>query len=109
MFAKADGYFVPPLKGYHGVTQVNHLPSTVFNVVAGDVIRKWVMVAVPTEAGTEVLRETIQELAALFYADYGLVASPRLERLQRAFNVLTYLFNWVGISTNVQRMVSMAY
>ena len=65
------------------------------------VIRHWVIVAAPTEVGMEGLGETIQKLAAFFYTAYGLVALPRSDRLQRSFNVFTYLFNQVGLLTNV--------
>ena len=65
------------------------------------VIRHWVTVAAPTEAGMEGIGETIQKLAAFFYTYYGLVALPWSDRLQIAFNVFTYLFNQVGLLTNV--------
>ena len=60
------------------------------------------------EEGAKGLRETIQELAVLFYFDDGLVASLRLKWLQREFNFLTDLFDWVGLCTNVWKTVSMA-
>ena len=41
--------------------------------------------------------------------DDGLVASPHQERFQRAFNVLTDIFDWVGLQKNVQKTVSMAF
>ena len=65
-------------------------------------------VLVPMEAGLYGLRETIQDLVALFYADDGLVSSPRPERLQRAFNVLTDIFDWFVLCTNLRKMVIMA-
>ena len=37
-----------------------------------------------------------------------LVASPRTEMLQRAFNILVDIFNRVGLHNNVRNMVSMA-
>ena len=49
----------------------------VFNVVVDSVIRHWLTVVAPTEVGTEGLGETIQELAAFFYMDDGLVTSSR--------------------------------
>ena len=74
MVAKTGGYFPPPFQGYCGLTQVDPVSPTVFNVVVDAVIRNWITVVVLTE-------ETIQELAALFYADCGLVESPRPEKL----------------------------
>ena len=98
---KTGRYFGPPFQEYRGVTQVDNFFPTVFNVVVDAVIRHWTMVVVLTEAGAEGLGETFQELAALLYANSMLVASPWTERLQRAFNALTYIFDWVGIYINV--------
>ena len=39
---------------------------------------------------------------------YGLVASTQPESLQRAFDVLTGLFDRVGLRTNTNKTVSMA-
>ena len=47
----------------------------------------------------------VQELVAYLYAGNGLVASPLPERLQRSFEVLTDLFDRVGLPMNVQNMV----
>ena len=107
MVAKAERYFAPPFQGYRGLTQGNPLPPPVFGVLVDAVIRHWIMVVVPAEAGTEGLRETFQELTLFFYADDGSVASPQTERLHRAFNILTELFGQVGLCTNVWKMVNM--
>ena len=53
------------------------------------------------------LGESIQTLAALFYAADGLVPSPERTRLQGSFDVLTGLFGQVGLRTNEVKMVSM--
>ena len=52
------------------------------------VIRNWVVVMFPMEAGTERMGETIQELTAFFYVYDGLVVLLHPEKFQRAFNVL---------------------
>ena len=68
--AKTDGYFALPFQGYRGATQGEPPPPpTVFNVVVDAVIRHWMTVVVLTLVGAEVLRDTIQELAELFYVD----------------------------------------
>ena len=61
------------------------------------VIRHWVTVAMPTEAGTGGLGLTIIDLAEYFYENDGLKASTQPERLQRVFYILTGLFNRVGL------------
>ena len=50
----------------------------------------------------------IRYLAEYFYAEYGIVASTQLERLQRAFNVFAGLFDQVGLRKNTRKTVSMA-
>ena len=48
MVARSGGYFGIRFKGYHGVTQVDPLSPTLFNVVMDSVIRHWVTVVAPT-------------------------------------------------------------
>ena len=72
------------------------------------VIRHWVTVVAETEAVKEGLGLFIRGLVSYFYADYGLVTSTQPERLQQAFDFLTGFFNWVGLSKNMQKTVSMA-
>ena len=61
----------------------------------------------PTEKGTGGLGLTIINLAPYFYVDDGLVASIKPERLQRAFDVLTGLFDRAGLWTNTAKTVGM--
>ena len=58
-----------PFKGYKGVTQGNPLPPTIFNVAVDAIIRHWMTVVTPTEAGMGGLGLTIIDLAAYFYTD----------------------------------------
>ena len=107
MADKADGYFRRPFKGYQCVTQGNPLSPTIFNVVVDAVIRHWVTVATTTEADTGVIDLTIIELAAYYYTDNGLMASTQPKILQREFDVLTGLFDGVGLQTNTAKTVGM--
>ena len=75
----------------------------------GAVICYWGVVVALTEDGTEGLGQSIQGLAEYFYSDDGLVASTQADRLQREFDVLAILFDWVGLRMNTKNMVSMAY
>ena len=81
MVSNADGYFGRPLKGYRGVTQGNPLYPTIFNVVVDSVIRHWVTVVAPTDAGTVGLGLMIIDLEEYLYAGDGLMSSTYPERL----------------------------
>ena len=107
MVARAGGCYGPPCTGYRGVTQGDPLSPTISNVVVDAVVRHWVTVVAPTKAGEEGLGETVQELTAYFYAGDGLITSPQLEMLQSLFDVITDLFNRVGLCTNLHKTVSM--
>ena len=50
----------------------------------------------------------IRDLVVYFYANDGLVASNQPERLQRALDILTGIFDWFGLRTNTRKTVSMA-
>ena len=60
-----------------------------------------------TEDGTKGLGLSIQDLAVYFYTENVFITSTQPERLQRAFDVLTGLFDWIGLQTNARKMVSM--
>ena len=107
MVAKAGRYFRHPFKGYRGVMQGDPLSSMIFNMVVDAVICHWVTVVMPTEAGRGGIGQTIIDLEAYFYADDGIVALNQPERLWRAYDVLTGLFDRVGLKTNTAKMVSM--
>ena len=81
---------------------------TILNVVVDSRMRHWVAVVAPMEAGSEGLGKTIQELEDFFYADDGIVKSPRTERLHRVFNILTDIFGRFGLHKNVWKRVSMS-
>ena len=79
MAAKAGGYpppHPPSFHGYRGVTQGNPFPPTVFNMVVGVVIRHWVTVVVPMEAGAEGLGENFRECAAFSTGMTGWLRRP---------------------------------
>ena len=43
MMARAGGYYGEAFKGARGVTQVNPLPPTIFNVVVDAVVWHWIV------------------------------------------------------------------
>ena len=87
----------------------NSRPPTIFNVLVDAVIRHSVIVVVEIEAGAEVLVALVQDLEAYFYTDNGLVALTQSERLKRSFDILTYLFDWFGLWTNVRKKARMEF
>ena len=107
MVARSGRCFGRPFKGYQGMTQGNLLYPIILNMVVDAVIRHWVTVMAPTEAGMGVLCLTIIDLAAYLYADNGLVASTQPERLQRVFDVLTGFFDQVGLCKIAGKTVGM--
>ena len=64
------------------------------------------MVAAATEAGADGLGTLVQDLAAHFYADGGLIVLDQPERMQRAFNVITDIFICVSLRPNMRKMVN---
>ena len=107
MVARAGGYYGTAFHGAHGVTQGDLLSPTIFNVVVDAVVRNWVMVVI---AGVEERSEhghEVRHQAALFYADYGMVALADPCWLQDAFNTLVGLFYRVVLRTNVGKTVGM--
>ena len=98
MSEKAGGNYWPVFQRHHRVTQGYPLSPTIFNVVIGAVIRHWVTVVGVPQGGTgQGLGESIQTVVANLYANDGLVASPESNHLQEAFDVLTGLFDQVGL------------
>ena len=50
---------------------------------------------------------TIIDLEAYFYADDGIISLTQPDRIQRAFDVLTGLFDQVGLRMNTEKTVIM--
>ena len=75
ILARAGINFERPCKGYCGVTQGYPLLPNIFIEVVDAVIRHWMAVVAPAKDVTEVLGLSIQDLAAYFYANDGLVTS----------------------------------
>ena len=70
-------------------------------------IWNWVMIVAEEEEGTEGFRKSVQWLAAFFYADDGLLASPQSKLLQVTLYVLTGLFDSVGLNLKFSKTVGM--
>ena len=89
------------------MTQGDPLSPTIFNMVVDAVVRNCVTLVI---AGTKERGERVHEgrnQAALFYADYGVVASSEPRWIQGAFNTPACLFGRVVLQTNVGNTVGM--
>ena len=107
MVARAGGYYGVAFKGACGVTQVDSLSLTIFNVLADVVVRNWLtlMVEGAKERGKRGKEGRHQN--ALIYADDGMVASSEPRWLQGEFSTLVILFDRVVLRNNVGKTVKM--
>ena len=75
MVARAGGYYRTAFQGARGVTQGDPLSPTIFNVVVDTVARHWVTVMVEGSEDRGERGKEGRHQAALFYMEYGMVAS----------------------------------
>ena len=75
MVVRAGGYYRTAFQGGRGVTQVNKLSSTIFNVVMDAVVQHWVMGVIAEAEARGDLEKEGRHQAALFNANDGMVAS----------------------------------
>ena len=86
------------------MTQGGPLSPTIFNLMVDAVIREWLRQVVSAESARDgITNADIRRLLACFYADDGLVLSREPAMLQRAFDILTGLFDRVGLRTNTKK------
>ena len=64
----------------------------IFNVVNNAVLWHWVKLVVEEEAGLHCFGWAVQNMAALFYTDDGLLALTRYKRLKQDFESLMDIF-----------------
>ena len=107
MVARAGGYYRTAFQGARGMTKGDPFSPTIFNVVVDAVARHWVTVIVEGAGEWGEHGKEGRHQAALFYADYDMVAFPDPLWLQVAFNTLVGLFDMVGLQTNGGKTVGM--
>lgn len=102
---RAQGRYGPVFKAGRGVTQGGPLSPKLFNVMVDAVVREWLRIVLGDEyTMPEMEIDGVARLfTALFYADDGYIASSDEETLQRSVDVLTGLFDRVGLKTNVDK------
>ena len=72
-------------------------------MVVGALTRHWVTMVAGEEAEPDEFVRAVQRLLALLYAYNGILIPPWQEWIQEALGVLTGLFNWVVLSTNMEK------
>ena len=105
--ARSGRYYGTLLKIHEGVTYGDTLSPTIFNMVEDAVIWHWVTLLSGEEEVPDGFGWSFQLPVACFYADNGIIALPRTDRLQEVLDVLMELFDRVGLQTNVKKMVGM--
>ena len=78
-------------------------------MVVDAVTRNWVMVVLNEEAGMEGFGRAVQALTVLLYEKNGILEYPRIDLIQKTLEVLTGLFDWVGLWTNMVKVVGMTF
>ena len=114
------------------MTQGDQLSPTIFNVVVDAMVRQWESFVAEIAGGdsskdeaehpegrtirasnngkwrTEEGHTRLKVKELFLYADKRMVASTNLGWIQTAFDILTGLFDRVGLKTNVRKIVGMA-
>ena len=103
MVSQAGRYYIALSKGCQGFAQGDPISPTIFNMELESVIWHWLTVVTGEEAGPEVFGSEFQWLAALFYADNGILVSPEPARIMGAIDILTDIFNQVRLQPNARK------
>ena len=70
-------------------------------------VRKWLDIVEEGVFSPEGFNHAMHHMAEFFYADYALQVLNQLVRLQLEFDILTGLFEWVGLNMDMEKMASM--
>ena len=100
LVCRASGYCGRPFRDRRGVTQGGPLSPTIFNLIVDAIVLEWVRVL---QAKHGMGLEDVRRLMACFCADDGLIVARDPDNLQVAFDVLTGLFDRVGLRTNITK------
>ena len=105
LVCRASGYHGSPFSAKRGVTQGGSLSPTIFNIMVDAIVREWVRQMELAGFNTS----DIRTIAAVFYADDGLVAARNPKVLQNSFDILISLFERVGLETNTTKTEMMVF
>ena len=107
MVARVGGYCWSAFQGFRGVTQGFPLSPTIFIVVVDALSRHWVEVMSEGAGEQGVHGQEGRHQNALLYSDDGMVELSDPGWIQGAFRNLVWLFERVGLNTNVGKTVRM--
>ena len=105
LVCKASSCYGALFKARRGVTQGGPVSPTIFNLMVDAVIREWERLLILKD----IPLGQVRVLVAIFYADDGLIASRDPAVLQTAIDLLTGLFDRVGLKTNTTKTECMTF
>ena len=100
MAARESGYYSDSFGASCGIAQGDPLSLMIFNIAIDSIVRHWAEKVGQEGARSEGFIQEVLTKATLFYEDNDLITSLNSEWIQWAFNVLTSLFERVGLLTN---------
>ena len=106
MVCRASGYYGRRFRARRGVTQGGPLSPTIFNLMVDAVVQEWARIL---QADHGMGLEDVRRLLSCFYADDGLIVARDPAALHVAFDVLTGLFDRVGLWTNTPKTEAMVF
>ncbi len=100
----ASSNYGSPFCAGPGVMQGGPLSAKLFNIFVDAVAREWVrQLKEENELEEAVITKLMAAFFAIFYVDDAYLASQGPEFLQRALDILVYLFARFGLKTNVKK------
>jgi Reverse transcriptase (RNA-dependent DNA polymerase)/Ulp1 protease family, C-terminal catalytic domain len=105
---RQSGFHGPIIRPHSGNTQGGIFSPNAFNIQIDSVIRHWLHLTLNSDSPThQGLGRSVEHILALFYADDGCISTQDHEWLQHALNVLSQLFQRIGLYTNTQKTALM--
>ena len=106
--AQQSGYHGKAFWTSRGITQGDIISPTIFNIVVDAVVCYWLSQVDGEGSKITGLGQTVTKKLTIFYVDDGLVVARDHEWLQHAIDVLSGLFKWVGLRTNINKTKCMS-
>ena len=111
LVCRAAKRYGEPFKASRGVTQGGPLSPKIFNIMVDAIVREWIRQLLYTgrEEETELsdsvaeVLNTLSIILALLYADDAYIASTSQQVVQDSMDILTELFDRVGLRTNTEK------